>query len=332
MADRQALLLLRRLHTLSELGSAREPADPTLLGRYLDSGDTTVLDALVRRHGAMVLRVARRVLANAHDVEDVFQATFLVLARRASSIRKGESLASFLHGVAYRLALKVRAMAARRQVIERCARARETADPLEEMTARELAAGTRDGTVVVWELPTGKEVARLKADKEGWEVRAVFSPDIKRLATVSRRGQVTFWDATALKEEWQLPHKEPGVMSLAFGPDSKRLAIGCSGMEGFKRGAGKAIDLVRLWDVVRGVEIRGFDGVGQLLVQSVQFSPDGQLLAAGNWDLSIELWDVLTGRLCWRSKRRTGGGHIAFSRTAACSPRPATPAPCACGR
>jgi RNA polymerase sigma factor (sigma-70 family) len=138
MADRQALLLIRRLHALSEAAPGSEPADPTLVTRYRDSGDTAALDCLVRRHGPMVLRVARRVLANAHDVDDVFQATFLVLARRACSIRKGESLASWLHGVAYRLALKVRAMTTRRQVIERRARPRQTADPLDEMTAREL--------------------------------------------------------------------------------------------------------------------------------------------------------------------------------------------------
>ncbi len=176
-----------------------------------------------------------------------------------------------------------------------------------------LAAGTRNGTVVVWELRTGKEVARLKACKEGWEVRAVFSPDGKRLAAVSRRGQVTLWDAVSLKEERQLPHKEPGVVSLAFAPDSKGLAIGCSDEMGIRDGGEKAIDQVRLWDVVRGVEVRRFKGVGQVFVESVKFSPDGQLLAAGNWDGSIELWDVLTGRLRWRSKPRIGGEKIAFS-------------------
>jgi WD40 repeat protein len=176
-----------------------------------------------------------------------------------------------------------------------------------------LAAATRNGTVVVWELPTGKQLAQLNACKEGWEVRAVFSPDGKRLATASRRGQLTLWDATSLKEERQLPHKRPGVMSLAFAPDCKRLAIGCSGEEGLKRGTGKVIDQIRLWDVERGAEVRRFDGVGHWFVPSVQFSPDGQLLAAGNWDGSIELWDTLTGRLRWRSKPRIGGQCIAFS-------------------
>jgi hypothetical protein len=176
-----------------------------------------------------------------------------------------------------------------------------------------LAAGTRDGTVVVWTLPSGKEAARLKAGKEGWEARAVFSPDGKRLAAVSRGGQITLWDAMSLKEARQLPHKEPGVVSLAFAPDSKRLAVGCSDEKGFRGAADKAIDQVRLWDVVRGVEVRRFDGVGQLFVMSVQFSPNGQLVAAGNFDGSIELWDALTGDLRWRSKPRTGGAYIAFS-------------------
>jgi RNA polymerase sigma factor (sigma-70 family) len=168
-----------------------------------------------------------------------------------------------------------------------------------------LAAGTRNGTVVFWELPSGKEVARLRACKEGRDVRIDFSPDGKRLATMSRSGQITLWDATSLKEERQLPYRPVGAMSLAFAPDSKRLAIGRYG---------EAIDQVRLLDVVRGVELRRFHGVGQLFVTSVQFSPDGQFLAAGKssggW---IELWDAVTGHLRWRSKPPIPGGSIAYS-------------------
>src|SRR5262249_34605540 len=82
-------------------------------------GAETAFSALVERHGPMVLRVCRYVLANRHDAEDAFQASFLVLARRARSIREGESVASWLHGVALRVASCARAGELRRRSHER---------------------------------------------------------------------------------------------------------------------------------------------------------------------------------------------------------------------
>ena len=77
---------------------------------------------LVARHGPMVLRVCRAGLGDYHEAEDAFQATFLVLARRAGSIRRGRSVGSWLHGVALRVAASARLRAARRQRHERQAR------------------------------------------------------------------------------------------------------------------------------------------------------------------------------------------------------------------
>src|SRR6266571_1654903 len=94
-------------------------SDGQLLTDYVSRRDEAALAALVQRHGPMVWGVCRRVLGNYHDAEDAFQATFLVLVRRASSIAAPELLANWLYGVAHQTALKARATVAKRKVRER---------------------------------------------------------------------------------------------------------------------------------------------------------------------------------------------------------------------
>jgi RNA polymerase sigma factor (sigma-70 family) len=93
--------------------------DGQLLEDYLRRQERAALAALIRRHGPMVWGVCRRVLRNDHDAEDAFQATFLVLVRKASSVLPRELVANWLYGVAHQTALKARATTAKRRIRER---------------------------------------------------------------------------------------------------------------------------------------------------------------------------------------------------------------------
>jgi RNA polymerase sigma factor (sigma-70 family) len=93
--------------------------DGQLLGAFLTHRDEAAFATLVRRHGSMVFGVCRRVIGDAHESEDAFQATFVVLARKAASIKPRELVGHWLYGVAYRTALEAKAICARRTARER---------------------------------------------------------------------------------------------------------------------------------------------------------------------------------------------------------------------
>jgi RNA polymerase sigma factor (sigma-70 family) len=97
------------LHRVRRLvGTEEEPPDREILGRFVRERDETAFALLMERHGPLVRGVCRRLLHDDHDAEDACQAVFLVLARKAASIRKRTSVASWLHGVAYRVAARLR--------------------------------------------------------------------------------------------------------------------------------------------------------------------------------------------------------------------------------
>src|SRR5438128_12000861 len=140
--------VVQQIRQLAEGGRASALTDQQLLERFIARKDESAFAALVRRHGPMVLSLCRRVLHHVQDAEDVCQATFLVLARKAATIRKQESVGSWLYGVAYRLALKAKSETTRRHrrsSIHRLAladRARcdksSREDPFSEITWREV--------------------------------------------------------------------------------------------------------------------------------------------------------------------------------------------------
>jgi RNA polymerase sigma factor (sigma-70 family) len=142
--------------------------DGQLLERFLTQGDENAFEVLMHRHGPMVLGVCRRVLADPHDTEDAFQATFLVLVRKAASLRNGELLGNWLYGAAYRAALE--AKAARRRSRERQVNlmpepAAPTVEPREDLMPlldRELSC-----------LPEKHRMAVVLCDLEGGTLRDV---------------------------------------------------------------------------------------------------------------------------------------------------------------
>jgi RNA polymerase sigma factor (sigma-70 family) len=115
-----------QLYNLSQVEVVGNMSDGQLRQRFLlerDGRSRAAFSALVHRHGPMVLRVCQQVLGNCHDTEDAFQATFLVLARKAGSVRDCDSVASWLHGVARRVSMRARAKIVGRDFHERRAAA-----------------------------------------------------------------------------------------------------------------------------------------------------------------------------------------------------------------
>jgi RNA polymerase sigma factor (sigma-70 family) len=134
--NEQAATVLQQILGFAVLGAGKL-SDRELMQRFTADHDDSAFETLVRRHGAMVLGVCRRILRDEHDAEDAFQATFLVLARKAATLRSQESVGNWLYGVATRLALRARTDAARRRDRERQAPVRTGPDPLGDLTVRE---------------------------------------------------------------------------------------------------------------------------------------------------------------------------------------------------
>jgi RNA polymerase sigma factor (sigma-70 family) len=169
MAEPHPSPLLHHLRHLIGSVPAAAMTDSQLLERFVAHRDETAVEVLVRRHGPLVFGVCRRVLHNVHSAEDAFQATFLILARKAPSLVRHERLASWLYKIAYRLALRARASEVRRQQCEaRAARSHPAlANPGDVVVALEeelqrLPARHRDPLVLCYlEGKTNQEAAQV---------------------------------------------------------------------------------------------------------------------------------------------------------------------------
>jgi RNA polymerase sigma factor (sigma-70 family) len=200
MADTPLASVVRHIRKLLRAGESAGESDARLLERYIRQRDEDAFAALVRRHGPMVWRVCRRVLNHTQQAEEVYQATFLVLARRAARVRKPAALASYLYSVAYRIAVKVRADLRRRQGGRGEPIAEPTADPASEAACREverilveevhaLAEKYRMPILLCyWEGLSNEEAAR----RLGWPVGTVKTRLLKARqllhARLTRRG------------------------------------------------------------------------------------------------------------------------------------------------
>ena len=152
------------IQTLFESGTVAGMSDGLLLERFVARQDGLAFEAILARHGPMVLSVCRRMLPELSDTEDAFQATFLILVRKAGTLRDRQRLGPWLYGVARRVAIRARAQAARRQSRERSGAEVAAMRPCEDVERFELLAVLDDE---VSQLPEKYRAAIVLCDLEG---------------------------------------------------------------------------------------------------------------------------------------------------------------------
>jgi RNA polymerase sigma factor (sigma-70 family) len=204
--------VLRPLHNLLQAGVLGDRSDGELLREFMAHRKETAepaFTALVGRHGAMVWRVCRSVLTDPHEAEDAFQATFLVLVQHARSVRRHDSLASWLYGVAYRVACCARSSQARRRDHEH----RAVAD--REQEARQ-------------------------GDLERAELRAIVVDELNRLSNPQRQ-------AVVLCDMEELTHEQAAAqLGWPVGTVKSRLARGRERLKSrlIRRGLAPSVGLI----------------------------------------------------------------------------------------
>jgi WD40 repeat protein len=168
-----------------------------------------------------------------------------------------------------------------------------------------LASGTRDNTIKLWQLSTGRELRTLKGHS-GWWLAGVFSvaisPDGQTLASGSADKTIKLWQVSTGQELRTLKDHNRAVSSVAFSPDGQTIA------------SGSTDKTIKLWQVSTGREISTLKGHTSA-IRSVAISPDGQTIASGSTDKTIKLWQASTGQ-----EISTLTGHTAPVNAVAFSP------------
>jgi WD40 repeat protein len=169
-----------------------------------------------------------------------------------------------------------------------------------------LASSSDDGTIILWDVATGKRRATLKM---AGAAPLAFSPDGKTLAA-GGWPDITLWDVATGKVKATLKGHTAFVRCVAFSPDGKTLASGAdSKTVSFSLAADTTI---KLWDVGTGKERATLKG-HTAPVYSVAFSPDGKTLTSGSWDKTIRLWEAATGKEKKALKQSDHVTALAFS-------------------
>jgi RNA polymerase sigma factor (sigma-70 family) len=222
MSSIQVGAVLRHIRQLAPAPKGPDLPDHQLLQTFAQQRDEAAFAALLHRHGPMVLSVCRHVLRDAHDAEDAFQAVFHLLSRKANSIHRAEAVSGWLYRVAYHVAVRAKANAARRRVLEKRAVPMLSADPVLDLSLRELRAVLLEeleglpekfrGPLVLcgleekslaeaahllgWTLGTvkgrlqrGRQLLRIRMRRRGLEIPALLSAT--GLAFLSSSGQVS---------------------------------------------------------------------------------------------------------------------------------------------
>ena len=219
--------LIEHLHVALPRPGGDDASDAQLLERYIASRDAGSFAAIVERHGPMVWGVCRRLLASHQDAEDAFQATFLVLVRKAASVLPRRMLGNWLHGVARHTAVKARALALRRSMRECqvtscpkrtipesweiCSRARRGVVALPQLPGRcycaiskERHARKRPNSCACrsddrWSGCLGAGHAGEAVDAAAWSLRRVSHAALDIRATARMRRRCFFHDRIALR-------------------------------------------------------------------------------------------------------------------------------------
>jgi RNA polymerase sigma factor (sigma-70 family) len=166
------------------------------------------------------------------------------------------------------------------------------------------------GTVKLWDLATGKQIASLEGHAD-LVVSVAFAPDARTLAAAGRDGALELWDVGQGKTRADIKGHAATVFAVAFSPDGKLLAS--AGGEELVKPGNKSGE-IRVRDTAGGREVLVLQGSGDT-VTSVAFAPDGRALASGGFDKTVRNWDITSGKERWRSV-----GHDGVVRSVAFSP------------